>query len=90
MRRLKGIGPYLLIFAMALLGIGTINNQLRINAANQVLREQAKNGQRALTRQCSLIGVSKKIYADMLERGKITTGDYELVFSTAQRACGQR
>lgn len=86
MRR-RTVGLWLLVVFLGLLGAGTINNQLRINQANARLAEQAENGQRALTRQCSLFPVSRKLYADMLDRRVITAADYDLVVSTATTAC---
>jgi hypothetical protein len=83
----KTVGLWALVGFLALLGVGTINNQLRINKANARLADQAENGQKALTRQCSLFPVSKKLYADMLERRVITAEDYDLVVSTATTAC---
>lgn len=72
---------------LALLGVGTINNQLRINQANARLASQAANGQRALNRTCRLLPVSKKMYTDALRRQVITAGDYDLVVSTATAVC---
>lgn len=80
-------GLWLLVVVLGLLGAGTISNQLRINRANAILADQAESGQRALNRQCSLFPVSKKLYADMLERRVISAEDYDLVVSTATTAC---
>lgn len=89
-RRIRVWAPALVVGAIALLSIGTISNQLKINQANTRLKMQAEAGQRALTRQCSLLVVSRKLYADMLERHVISAEDFALVFSTAQQACRQR
>lgn len=83
------VAPWLLVGAMAMLAAGTISNQLRINDANTRLQAQAENGQKALTRQCRLLPVAKKLYADMLDRRVITVRDYDLVFSTADTACSR-
>jgi hypothetical protein len=81
------IGLWALILFLALLGVGTINNQLRINKANAVLSAQAESGQKALNRQCMLLPVGKKLYGDALDRRVITAADYDLVISTADTAC---
>lgn len=86
----KIVGLWGLVMVLALMGVGTINNQLRINKANAVLAAQAQAGQKALDRQCQLFPVGKKLYRDMLVRGKITADDYELVLSTANTACSNR
>lgn len=83
------VAPWLLIAAMAVLAAGTISNQLRINDANTRLAQQAANGQKALTRQCQLFPISKKLYTDALGRRVITAGDYDLIVSTAARVCPQ-
>lgn len=84
---LRIAGPYVLVGVIALLSIGTISNQIRINAANARLERNAMNGQRALIRQCALLPVGKKIYVDALRRRVITGEDYQLVLSSAVRAC---
>jgi hypothetical protein len=81
------IGLWALVMFLALLGVGTVNNQLRINKANETLSTQAQAGQRALTRQCKLLPVGRKLYTAALERGEITAADYDLVLSTATTAC---
>lgn len=86
----KVIGLWALVLFLGLLGLGTINNQLRINKANATLAEQAMNGQRALTRTCRLVPVTRKIYGDMLDRKKITVDDYELVIASAAAICPPR
>jgi len=83
----KMIGLWALVLFLALLGVGTINNQLRINQANEILAAQARAGQQSLNRTCRLVPISKKIYVDMLERGKITADDYDLVVSSAAQIC---
>ena len=83
----KMFGLWSLVLFLALLGAGTINNQLRINKANEALAKQARSGQLALNRTCRLVPVSKKIYVDMLERRKITPEDYDLVVSSAVSIC---
>lgn len=83
----KMIGLWALVLFLALLGIGTINNQLRINQANERLAAQARAGQQSLNRTCRLVPVSKKIYVDMLERDVITPEDYDLVVSSAAQIC---
>lgn len=89
-RRLRIGMPYALVIAMALLAIGTVSNQLKINAANNTLRRQAENGQRALNRQCALLPVSKKIYADALDRRVISADDLAAILSTAAAVCPRR
>ncbi len=79
-----------LVAALALLGAGTINNQLRINDANTRLARQAADGARALDRQCRIRPVSKKLYADAFERGVVSADDVALVLDTAAQACGTR
>lgn len=83
----KMIGLWALVLFLGLLGVGTINNQLRINQANERLAAQARSGQQALNRTCRLVPVSRKIYVDMLERDKITPEDYDLVVSSAAQIC---
>lgn len=83
----KMIGLWSLVLFLALLGVGTINNQLRINQANERLAAQALAGQRALNRTCRLVPISKKIYVDALERDVITPDDYDLVVSSAAQIC---
>lgn len=75
------------IVVLALLGAGTISNVVRLNATSARVSEQAANGQAALTRQCQLFPISKKLYADALDRGKITADDFDLIVSTAATAC---
>lgn len=79
--------PYALVVAMALLAVGTISNQIKINAANTQLRAQAENGQRSLTRQCKLAAIGRKFYADALRRGVITLSDFDLFVMSTQQAC---
>lgn len=86
-KKTRAWAPSALVIVVLLLALGTIRNQLAINSANSKLAMQAQNGQRALNRQCGLLGVSRKLYADMLARGVITARDYSLVFETAQHAC---
>jgi hypothetical protein len=81
------LGLWVLVLFLGLLGAGTINNQLRINQANALLARQARNGQLSLDRTCRLLPVSKKIYADMVERHVITVEEYDLVLSTANTVC---
>lgn len=75
------------VVLMALLSVGTISGQVRINSTNARIAAQADAGARGLVRQCRLLPVGKKLYGDALERGKITPADYELVISTADTAC---
>lgn len=89
-RRFRRAALYLLVVVVAYLSFATNSNQRKINEANTQLKKQAEAGQRALTRQCSLLAVSRKLYADMLDRHVISAEDFALVFATAQRACGQR
>lgn len=77
----------LAIVVLALLGAGTISNVIRLNATSARVRDQAAAGQAGLDRQCRLFPVSKKIYADALDRGKITAGDFGLIVSTAETVC---
>lgn len=79
-----------LIVFLAVLGVGTINNQLRLNKANATLAAQAMNGQRALTRTCRLVPIGHKLYvwAQADPTSKITVADVALVQSTAAQACG--
>ena len=86
-RAARGAAYLLILLFIAQIGVGTINNQLRINKANAALAQQARAGQQSLNRTCRLIPVSKKIYVDMLERGKITPEDYDLVVSSAAQIC---
>lgn len=86
----KLVGLWALVIALALLGVGTINNQLRINQANARLAQQASDGAKALARSCRLAGVSRKIYVDMLQRKVITSDDFALFTDTLQRACTRR
>lgn len=86
-RRTRIMGLYLLVALLAVLGAGTISNQLKINQANAILARQARAGQMSLNRTCRLLPISEKIYTDMLDRGKITAEDYALVLSTANRVC---
>lgn len=86
-RRRRLVGLYVLVAVLGVMGIGTISNQLRLNGVNAKFAEQARNGQLGLDRTCRLLPVSKKLYADMLERGKITPADYDLVLSTASAVC---
>lgn len=87
-RRLVGL--WVLILVLALMGIGTISNQVRINRANAVLSQQASDGAKALARSCKLAGVSKKIYVDNLQRKVITSDDFALFTDTLQQACAGR
>lgn len=89
-RRGRAMAPFLLVGFLALLSIGTITNQLKINAANSKLAIQASNGQKSLVRTCRLLPVAQKMYGDALQRGVITVTDYRLVFSTAVQACGPK
>lgn len=82
--------PFLLVAAITFLSVGTISNQFRINATNSRVSDQAESGQRALDRQCRLLPISRKVYAEMVDRGVITVAEYDLVFSTAARACRPR
>lgn len=77
------------ILVLALLGAGTISNVVRLNATSARVRDQAAAGQAGLDRQCRLLPVGRKLYADALQRGKITTDDFELVVSTANVACAR-
>jgi hypothetical protein len=81
------LGLWALVVFLGLLGLGTINNQLRINQANATLSAQAQAGQKALTRQCRLVPIGRKLYGAALKRGEITLEDFELVLSTAATAC---
>lgn len=83
----RSIGLWGIVAVMALLAVGTVSNVMRINAANTQLQRQAQNGQRALVRSCRLAGVSRKIYVDELDRGKITAEDFALFASTLVQAC---
>lgn len=83
----RSLAPWALVIAMALLAVGTISNQLRINTANSRLRAQALNGQRALNRQCALLPVSKKLFADAVQRDVISAEDFAAIVSTAAAAC---
>lgn len=83
----RRLAPWALVVAMSALAVGTISNQFRINAANTQLKTQAANGQKALVRQCKLVGVSQKMYADALRRGVIESADFTLFVLTAQQAC---
>lgn len=83
----KSVALWALVVLLAALGAGTISNQLMINKANATLATQAENGQKALTRQCALLPIGKKIYTDALERRVISAADYDLVLSTANTAC---
>jgi hypothetical protein len=79
-----------LIVFLALLGAGTISNQIRINQANATLAQNAADGAAALARSCKLAGVSRKIYMDVLRRDVITSEDFALFSDTLQRACSRR
>jgi hypothetical protein len=79
--------PAALIVLVVLLAVGTIYNQLAINATNGRIKAQAHAGQLSLNRTCRLLPVSKKYALDMLERGKITPADYALVLSSASTVC---
>jgi hypothetical protein len=84
------LGLWALVVLLALLGFGTISNQVRINRANATLAAQAEAGQKGLDRQCKLLPVGKKLYAWGLKNSKesgITPADYDLVISTANTAC---
>jgi hypothetical protein len=81
------LGLWALVLFLGLLGVGTINNQLRINRANEILAAQARAGQQSLDRTCRLIPISKKIYVDALERDVITPRDYDVVVSSASQIC---
>lgn len=83
----RSLAPWVLVLAMALLAVGTISNQVRINTANTKLRAQAENGQKSLNRQCRVLPISLKLYADALQRGKITVADYAEVASTGDTTC---
>lgn len=86
-RRRRLVGLYILVAVLAGLGLGTVSNVLRLNGVNAKFAAQARNGQAGLNRQCRLVPVSKKIYADELARGKITADDFALVVSTAAAVC---
>jgi hypothetical protein len=79
--------PGVLVAVVLLLSLGTIRNQLSINATNERIKNQARAGQLSLNRTCRLLPVSKKVYGDMLERDVITPADYDLVLSTADTVC---
>lgn len=89
-RRVRPALPAALVIVMALLGAGTVSNQFKINAANDRLRAQAEAGARGLARQCQLLPISKKLYADALDRHVISAGDYGLIVSTAVQYCPSR
>lgn len=89
-RRVRAGLPMILVMGMALLAFGTVSNQLKINAANTALANQARNGQRALNRQCLLLPISKKLYADAVSRGKITPEEFGLIVSTGEQYCPGR
>lgn len=89
-RRVRAGLPMLLVVGMALLALGTVNNQLKINAANTQLARQAMNGQRSLNRQCQLLPISKKLYADALARHKISAADFDAIVSTGAQYCPSR
>lgn len=74
---------------LAALSVGTISNVVRQNAISARVQDQAAAGQAGLDRQCRLLPVGRKLYADALQRGKITTDDFELVVSTANVACAR-
>ena len=83
----KAFGMWGLVVFLGLLGVGTISNQLKLNQTNARISEQASAGARGLVRQCQLLPVGKKLYADALERRVISAEDYDLVVSTASTAC---
>lgn len=86
-RRVKASG---LLVLLVLLSAGTISNQLRLNAQSAKFRAQAANGQRSLNRQCALVPISKKIYADAVNRRVISADDFGRIVSTAAAVCPQR
>jgi hypothetical protein len=88
--RARTVMPYGLVAAMVVLAAGTISNQLKINAANQRFADQARNGQRSLTRQCQLVPIGLKTEADALRRHVITAHDFQLYVSTAALYCPPR
>lgn len=82
--------PWLVVAVMALLAVGTVSNQLKINAANTQLKAQAMNGQRALNRQCALLPISEKLYADAVARRVIVPAELGLIVSTGEQYCPAR
>lgn len=80
-------GLHVTILFMALFGAGTISNQLRLNSTNARIHEQARAGQLGLNRQCSLLPISERLYADAVRRGVITNADYAQIYETAKLAC---
>lgn len=86
----KAFGLWVLVFVLAALSVATISGQLRINATNQAIADQASAGQRGLDRQCRLLPIGRKLYAWGLaneSESHITAEDFALVVSTAATAC---
>lgn len=84
------LAPWVLVAVMAALAFGTISNQVRINAASTKLRAQAEAGAQGLARQCRLLPISKKLYADGVARHKITPQEFGLIVSTGHQYCPGR
>lgn len=77
----------ILVVVMSILAVGTVSNVLRLNNTNSRLRAQAMNGQHALNRQCALVPITAKVYADAVSRRVITAREFGRIVGSAAAIC---
>jgi hypothetical protein len=79
-----------LAIVLAALSLGTCLNFVGIAIALQGVSAQASAGAAARARQCRLLPISIKLFADAHQRGVLTDSDIRLVTAGASTACSGR
>lgn len=83
-RRARRYGLAIILGAVS---IGTVSNQVRINAQNAKFQQQARAGQRARVTQCHTFPVAVKLYTAAQRYGLITPRDLATYLAAAPQGC---